>query len=465
MTVEYDEFLARKRRHIPPAGFDANAEGFGLFPFQAATVEWALHLGRAAIFADTGLGKTAMQLVWAHRVAEHTGKPILLLAPLAVAEQTRREAIKFGVPDVRVVRDGAEVLPGINITNYERLHRFDGIDVGGVVLDESSILKSFNGKIKAALVARFADVPYRLACTATPAPNDHVELGTHAEFLGVMTRTMMMARWFINDLSNTVAPWRLKKHAVESFWAWVTSWARCIGKPSDMGDYDDEGYDLPALNIHRHSVSVDITDDAGDGMLFRAPELSATQIHREKRRTAIPRAEAAAAIVAAEPDESWLVWCETNYDADALRATLPLSAFEVRGSHKPEQKAERLLRFADEGGVMFTKPGIAGMGLNYQHCARQVFVGLSFSYERFYQAVRRSWRFGQTRPVDAHVIMAPTEAVTWKVIQRKQGEHEIMKVSMFSASRRAVASAARRGTYFPTPCGVIPTWLHTEQPR
>lgn len=458
---DYEDFIRRKSRAAEPSGFDLHIDSGPMFPWQRRTVEWALRLGRAALFADTGLGKTIMQLSWAHEVVRHTSRPVLLLTPLAVAEQTVREARKFGMPNVRHVKDGRDVTgPGVWVCNYERLHHFDPCAFGGVVLDESSILKNALGHTRNKLIDSFMATPYRLACTATPAPNDYTELGNHSEFLGAMDEAIMRARWFINDLSDTVAPWRLKGHAEDDFWRWVTSWARCIGKPSDMGDFSDDGYSLPRLHIHQHRVKVDLIEGRQDGMLFRLPELSATSVHDEKRRTVDDRAAEVAGLIAAEPDEPWIVWCETNYEQDALVATLP-DAIDVRGNQSPEEKADRLLQFTDLGGVIITKPKIAGMGLNWQHCARMAFVGGSYSYEAFYQAVRRSWRFGQDREVHAHVVMATTEAAMWHAINRKSDEHEQMKVKMYETSRRAARSFNNRDPYSAQHKAPVPSWLHT----
>lgn len=457
--MDYHAMLAAKAPSVNPCGFAATIDDGILFPFQRAIVEWAIGLGRAAIFADTGLGKTGMQLTWAHHVALHTGKPVLLLAPIAVGQQTIGEAIHFGIPDVRQVKDGSQVRPGINVCNYERLHLFDSSVFGGVVLDESSILKNYSGKVKKDLCDRFACVPYRLACTATPAPNDYLELGNHSEFLGIMTSHKMIARWFISDQSEA-GSYRLKGHAVGPFWDWVTSWARCIGVPSDMGDYSDEGYVLPELRVHRHTVSVDITNDKDDGTLFRRAEASATMIHKEKRRTVMQRARASAEL-AMQDSEPCIVWVETNYDADAVLSLIP-GAMDLRGSTPDPQKEAILRDFTAKGGVIVTKPGIAGMGLNWQHCARMVFAGLSYSYEGYYQAVRRAYRFGQKRPVDVHIIMAATEAAMWMVIDRKANDHNAMKLEMFAASRRACARIARTDDYNPTHLAPIPSWLRTE---
>lgn len=463
--MSYEEHIARKGIVVPLAGFDVIEDRPWLYPFQRDTVAWALKLGRSAIFADTGLGKTRMQLAWASRVVERLrtegrSPTVLLLAPLAVGAQTVREAERVGLTDVRLVRSQDDVSDGINVVNYDVLHKFDLPAFGGVVLDESSILKSYTGTTKRALVEGCKDVPYRLACTATPAPNDHLELGNHAEFLGVMSSHQMIARWFISDQSE-MGTYQLKGHAVRPFWDWVASWARCIGVPSDIGPYSDAGYVLPRLDVQIHHVAVDIVDGRADGALFREIELSATSIHREKRRTASERARRVAELVSAEPGEAWLVWCETNYEAEALTAVLP-GAVEVSGDQTPEVKADRLLGFAERGGILITKPKIAGFGMNWQNCARIAFVGGSYSYEAFYQAVRRCWRFGQPREVVCHVVMATTEAAMWRVVHGKSEAHGEMKQSMFAASRRAAARAAATIDYHPTHIAPLPKWLESR---
>lgn len=458
--TDYATFIANKsdRGRFVGAGLPARNLPPALFPFQSETVEWALNLGRAAIFADTGLGKTLMQLAWAREVAEQAG-PVLILTPLAVTGQTVREAARFGI-EAHAVRERVEVGTGIHVTNYERLHLFDPSAFSGIVLDESSILKNYTGTTRRALTEAFSATPYRLACTATPAPNDHLELGTHAEFLGIMSSHRMIARWFIAD-QKEAGSYRLKGHAVKPYWDWVTSWARCIGRPSDMGPYSDVGYDLPPLVERTHLVAVDMTQDAGDGRLFREAELSATSMHREARLTAPERARLTAELVRAEPGEAWIVWVDTNYDADEVRALLP-EAVEVRGDDSDEHKVFSLLGFSERGGVLITKPGIAGMGLNWQHCARMVFNGITFSFERYYQAVRRSYRFGQSREVHAHVVIGRTEAGKVGVLARKAAEHEAMKAEMFAASRRAASRAAKVDEYQPTHAGRIPSWLRSQ---
>jgi len=450
--MSYAEFLAQKAVKVPDVGLtEIPALHEALFPFQRDAVAWALRRGRAALFEECGLGKTVQQLEW----ARHVPGDVLILTPLAVAAQTAAEAARFGI-DARVSRDGTRAAQ-ITIANYEQLPKFDPSAFAGVVLDESSILKNFMGSTKRAILDAFAATPFKLACTATPAPNDHLELGNHAEFLGVMSSHEMIARWFINDTS-TFGTYRLKGHAVTDFWDWVASWARCISRPSDLG-YADEGFDLPPLHVHQHQVQVDVVEGRADGMLFRLPELSATSVHGEKRRTVESRAAHVAALVAAEPAESWLIWCDTNYEADALAGSMP-DAVDVRGSATAEEKEAALLAFArGETRVLVTKPRIAGFGMNWQQCARVAFVGPTFSYEQYYQAVRRCWRFGQRRPVHVHVVMADTEAQVFAIMQAKAGDHEGMKVNMYAAMRRATTVRNDRPSYEPTVAAPFPVFL------
>ncbi len=619
--VSYESWLRDKlsapveARPVPHGELHAR-----LFPFQVQIVAWALALGRAAIFAGCGLGKTAMQLEWARWVAAHTGRPVLILAPLAVSQQTIAEGALMGI-GVTYVRDASEVATAttwVLISNYERLDALPVEEMGGVVLDESSILKAFMGKTKRALVSRCASVEYRLACTATPAPNDHMEIGNHAEFLGVMQGSDMLTRWFINDTSN-FGTYRLKGHAVESFWDWVASWAVCCALPSDIG-HSDDGYLLPELRTIPEWVTVDLTEGASEGAFYRSIETSATSIHKEKRRTLADRVARVAELVAAESTESWIVWCETDYESEALARAIP-DAVEVRGSDRMEHKERAALWFAEqfneecrclrakndsstteptteptrasgsgrgrnktrstlvaesatpttpsiarstrrtsrstsktirssdlpsgssptgslplttagssmlreegarsasaaeeslaEGGctsttatslaaseassarhatsdsagftttrtgssappctcgalsagrrrVLISKPSLFGLGMNWQHVARQAFVGATWSYELFYQAVRRSWRFGQRRPVDVHVVMSTTELVMWETLDAKQQAHDSMRAGMTAAMRRAQAQASPRAAYAPSLEMRIPEWLRTE---
>lgn len=452
---DYAAFLAGKAPKPQAVGVEPRNMPAHLFDYQADCVAFALRQGRAAMFLDTGLGKTRIQLEWATQAADASNGRALLLTPLAVARQIEREGLSLGY-NVRVIRSQDDARDGINICNYDRLGALDTVQFGAVSLDESSILKSFTGATTRALIASFADHRFKLASTATPAPNDHMELGTHSEFLSQMRNVEMLSRWFINDTATASQQWRIKGHAVDAFWDWVSSWARCAETPADLG-YDASRFVLPALNIHRHKAAGDTRAPAG--MLF-ASELSATNIHAVKRETAQSRADAVATLVAAEPDETWVIWCDNDAEADALMAAVP-SAVEVRGSHSPDRKEESLAAFANgDARYIITKPSVAGMGLNWQHAARMAFVGRSFSYEAWYQAVRRCWRFGQTRPVDVHLIVAEGEEQIGRVIDRKAGDHRIMKRAMASAMARSrETKAATRIRYEPTHMGRLPQWI------
>ncbi|RAI01133.1 helicase [Acuticoccus sediminis] len=460
----YRDHIARKAIAFDPAGFrvDEATIPSSLFPHQRHGVQFALECGRAALFYDTGLGKTRTALAWGDQVMRKTGKPVLMLAPLAVGTQHVREAVELGVEAEQSRTGSAPVSPKVVVTNYERLKDVNPDLWGGVILDESSVLKSFTGKTTRALIKSFKRTPYRLCCTATPAPNDHTELGQHSQFLGVMDAPEMLSRWFIADQTN-MGRYRLKKPAVGPFWDWVASWARCVSKPSDLG-FSDEGFQMPELVMHRHLVAADRSANAGgekDGQarLFRVPDTSATSIHREKRLTSAMRAEQVARIVSAEPDESWVIWVETDYDADAVHAVLD-GVVEVRGSMSIEKKEERLRAFSDgEVRVLLSKPSLAGFGLNWQHCARMAFMGLSFSYESFYQAVRRCWRFRQARDVHVHVVCADTEDAIWHAVNRKAGDHDVMKAEMTAAMARAARKSGVRLSYIPEQEARLPAWM------
>jgi DNA modification methylase len=427
---DYDSFIAAKNRRAVNVGFDPMPITAPLFPFQKHVVEWAIKKGRAAMFEECGLGKTLQQLEWAAQVAAHTGGSVLVLTPLAVASQTLAEAQRFGIA-ARIVRHAEDVALGINITNYEKLDLFDGIEFAGVVLDESSILKNFTGKTRIKLTDRFKSTPHRLCCTATPSPNDYAEFGQHADFLGICTPGQMLATFFINDTFNT-GDWRLKKHAEAEFWEWVASWASCVGRPSDIG-FDDDGYILPSLNLK--TITVDVDESAGEGSeeLFKHATLSATTMHKELRETADARADAVADLVN-NSDDLWIVWCNTNVEADALMARIP-DATEVRGSDKPEHKENKLAAFTNGNTrVLISKPSICGFGMNWQHCRNVAFVGLSYSFEDFYQALRRSYRFGQQHEVNAYIVQARTEGAILATVKRKMEQHQQMQERMKMAS-------------------------------
>lgn len=422
---------------------------------QIAAVDFALNHGKTACFLDTGLGKSLCELEWARQISEYTGKPSLILTPLAVAAQMVREGEKFGI-DARQIKEQSDVGAGVMVANYERLQKLDPDSFGGVVLDESSILKSFAGQTRAKLQAAFIDVPFKLAATATPSPNDHMELGNHAEFLGVMRQQEMLSRWFINDTSTASQDWRLKGHAIEDFWSWVASWSRCATVPSDLGG-DDTGYILPEIDRHLHVVHADRQTDAGEGMLFRIPEMSATSFHKEKRLTLRQRCEAAAEL--ANHDKPVTVWCETNEESTMLAGMID-GAAEVRGNQTTEEKERRLMGFVDgDFRAIVTKPKLAGFGVNWQHCAHAVFASISFSYEQHYQAVRRSHRFGQKERVRNDIVISDTENSIWQVIHGKAEKHAEMKRRMAEAMKRAQSDSEVRVKYDRPLDLAFPKWL------
>lgn len=624
----YHDLIAGSIVRAERVGIDAIDLPAAMREHQRAATTFALEQGRAALFLDTGLGKSLCAFAWADNVARHTGKPVLMLAPLGVLAQHKAEAERFGYT-AHVSRQDLDVplSPALCLTNYDRLAKFNPRVFGGIVLDESSIIKNFSGVTTRKLMEFGAQIPFRLACTATPAPNDHMELGQHAQFLGVMSSSEMLSRWFIVDQSE-MGHYRLKRHAVDSFWSWLASWARCAERPSDLGG-DDTGYILPELDLRRHIVRTDITTDAGEkygqALLFRLPSASATSIHKEKRLTADDRARriaelvlgvdacgnlntpsaAAPSISPTQPSESvekpkggrrkktpatcasttsetalispappssrpittadagndtpltprsgigqksshghdaqsgnatgdsaprsalaqpitnacspnkadaarsatlnmatrqgdaspsiiatppvgsadffaqtaikdlensettpiafaepWIIWCETDYDQDAIERLLGDLAFSVRGSMDADRKvAIQDAWIRGERPIFITKPSIFGFGCNYQHCARVAFVGLSFSYEAFYQAVRRCWRYGQSRPVTVHVACAETEETIWQTIVRKRDDHQAMKAAMRVAMARAVEVRATKLDYQPQAQAALPAWL------
>lgn len=452
----YLDFIAAKGSAAASVGFKADSLPERLFVHQRRAVEFALEKGRSALFLDTGLGKSGCEAVFADKVAAETGKPSLILTPLAVARQMQRECAAFGV-QAEIIREQADVTGDapVYIANYERLAKLDARAFGGVVLDESSILKSFTGSTKRALVETFRLTPYRLAATATPAPNDHMEIGQHAEFLGVMGSMEMLCRWFINDTSTASQDWRLKGHAKDQFWQWVASWARAASLPSDLGG-DDEGFILPPLQTELHVCSVDLVTGADDS-LFRMPDNSATSIHKEKQATLEDRVRRSAEIANAHSGPV-VVWCERDDESAALTKAIP-DAVEVKGSMPLEKKEATLESFTlGESRVIVTKPKLAGFGLNWQHADCQVFASLSHSYEAYYQAVRRSWRFGQKKPVTAHIVIAETETGIWRNVQRKSADHDRMKVAMARAMGEAQMESKRK-KYVRAPSVDLPDFM------
>lgn len=427
MHPDYAAFLQAKRIVAEPTGFEPDMASIhpGAFDWQRAIIAWACRRGKAAIWADCGLGKSLMQLHWAQQVCRHTGGNVLILTPLAVARQTQREGDKFGIA-VTVCRTQEDVQPGINVTNYEMLGHFDPAQFVGLVLDESSILKAFEGSMRKAITSFAAAMTYRLACTATPAPNDLIELTNHAEFLGVMSGKEIIALFFTQD-GNTTHAWRLKGHAKKDFWRWVASWAVALRKPSDLG-YRDEGFVLPP--IHRRQITVDMGEvpQATDGaQLYLFPvEAQTLQERRNAKKVSIAdRVQATADLVNASSDP-WVVWCNLNAESQALARAIP-DAVEITGSDSDTHKEQAMLDFAaGRIRVLVTKPSIAGFGMNWQHCAHMAFVGLSDSYEQLYQAERRCWRFGQRRPVQVYVVTSELEGAIVRNIQRKEQEATAM---------------------------------------
>jgi len=431
--MSYADFLAAKAEHRWQHGPDVDPDNVDpiLHRWQRDVTAWAVRTGRAAVFADCGLGKTFVQLQWAHLVAERT----LILAPLSVARQTVREARKLSM-DVTYVRDASE-LPdtGVAITNYEMADKVGADWCDAVVLDESSILKAVDGKTRRRLTDMYQHVPYRLACSATPAPNDVAELTNHAEFLGVMPRNEMLAAYFVHD-SDT--GWRLKGHAAEAMYTWMASWAVALRKPSDLG-YDDTGYLLPPLTVVPEVVRVEVVPD---GQLF-ATDLGGVGGRATVRRETLDARVARTVEIAQEHDEPIIVWCGLNDEATAVAAALGDQAVNVPGAWKPEDKAAALEDFQDgRVRVLVTKPSIAGFGMNFQHCARQVFCGIGDSYEAYYQAIRRSWRYGQDREVTAHVVVSELEEQIVENVRRKERDADRMNAQLVAAVARRIAMEA-----------------------
>lgn len=458
MTAQcaYESFIARKSAAPPLSGIEAKRIAKHLYPHQVDLVRWALRRGRAAIFADTGLGKSVCLIEWARHVSKR-GR-VLVLTPLAVASQIVAEATRFGVA-AHYMRTDDGVTP-IVVTNYEMLHAFDPSAFVGVVIDESSILKAFTGATRNGLIAAFANTPFRLALTATPAPNDFTELGNHSEFLGIKTRTEMLAEYFVHDGGST-QDWRIKGHAIQPFWRWVATWGAVVKMPSDLG-HDDGAFRLPPKFQHEHVVEVDDDAARAAGMLFAADATTLSDQRRVRRSTIERRVAIAAEIV--KGDEPAVVWCELNDEGDALEAAIPGSV-QVAGSDDLDVKIERLEGFAaGRCRVLISKSKIAGFGLNWQHCARVVFVGASHSYEQTYQAERRCWRFGQKRDVHVHFIRARTEGAVIANYRRKEADAARMAAEMTAQVGEAVRAEVRGSgrefnPYQPSIPMTVPSWL------
>lgn len=433
MSDAYRQLIARKLAMIAPTGLTAFPPfPDGLFPHQSALIAWALRRGRCAIFADTGLGKTRMQLVWAWIIHVVTGLDILILAPLAVAAQTVAEGELLDI-HVTLCRDGADVCKGINITNYDRLHRFDPKRFGAVVLDESSCIKHHDSRMLQLLMDAFAHAQFKLCASATPAPNDWTELGTHAEFLGICKRVEMLAEFFVHDGGDTQT-WRLKGHARELFWRWVSSWGAMVRSPADLG-FDARAYQLPPLRVHEHIVR---SPQNSVGMLFPMEAQTLSERRGARRDSLDARVGACVAQVIAESNEPWVIWCDLNAEGDALTAAIP-GAIQVAGADDIDTKEARLYGFVrGDFKLLVTKSSIAGWGSNWQHCARMAFVGVTDSFEAYYQAIRRAWRFGQKRPVDVHIFASEAEGAVVANLRRKERDALTMAEALSAQTREAV---------------------------
>jgi len=454
--MDYQEFIKSKSLNAVSAGFEATNLNQALWLHQKPIVEWACKRGKAAIFADTGMGKTLMQLEWAKQVATHTLKPVLLLAPLAVGKQTEREAEKFDIDaSVKYVREPDHAYD-IQITNYEMLDRFNPSDYSGIVLDESSILKGQSGAYRKMLTEFAKDIPYRLSCTATPSPNDFMELGTQCEFLGVMSQVEMLAMYFTHDGSET-QKWRLKGHAVAKFWEWMATWSVVISSPSDLG-FESDSYDLPPLSIDKVVLDAKVKNG-----LFADVARGLTDVRTAKKASVQDRVSACAEWVNSL-DEPCLVWAESNEESELLTAAIN-GAVEVAGSHKQDVKEDRLLGFASgKYPILVSKAKIAGFGMNYQNSCKMAFVGPTYSFEQFYQSVRRQWRFGQTKHVQVKVFMTEELEGVHDIMLNKLENDKLMRSEMVKVMSEAmkaeiIGSVAIKTNYNPIAPASIPSFL------
>ena len=461
--MNYHEFIKNKAIVYQPSGFDCTERNENLFGWQNDIVRWALRKGKCAIFSDCGTGKTRMLLQWANMVHKHENRAVLILAPLAVAQQAKAEGVLCGI-DVKVVRDQSECENGLNITNYEMLQHFDASFFCGVVLDESSIIKHKDGKTRQMIQDMFEKTAYKLCCTATPAPNDFMELGTHAQFLGVMKQTEMLATFFVHDGGET-QNWRLKGHAEKKFFEWVAGWAACFKRPQDLG-YEEEGYELPDLRIHEETVESTSTELIDGQMMMFAPVGKTLLERRSARRNSLQDRVNRAAEIANATGEQVLVWCDLNSESKALTEAIN-GAVEVEGSMSLEEKEKGITGFLKgENRVLVSKPSIAGFGINAQNAHIEIFVGLSDSFEAYYQAVRRCWRFGQDKPVDVYIIISDAEGAVKENIQRKQRDAERMTDELIGFTREFLQSDLKQtkrdvDEYYAFEQMEVPEWMRT----
>ena len=443
--MNYQEFLKTKELQTIQAGFDVPDEWLSplLFDFQRDIVRWALKKGKCAILTGCGTGKSFMLLEWAYCVHRQTGGKVLILSPLSVVKQTAHEAEKFHICEVNVCRSADDVRDGVNITNYEMIEHFDPSQFVGVVLDESSIIKSFTSKTQGDLTDRFHRTPYKLLCTATIAPNDYTEIGTSCEFLGIMSRTEMLATYFVHDGGKT-SDWRLKKAGVSKFWEWFATWAIYFNSPSDLG-YEIKGYDLPELRMQTILTKSEVEDYQ---MFVKVAET--LQERREARKESMDDRTQKAYELTQSDMSQWLLWVDYNDESDMLRRKIP-ECVEIKGSDDAEVKAQASVDFAD-GNIrcLVSKPSIFGFGSNFQSCHNMIFCGLSDSYERFYQAVRRCWRFGQTQEVNVYIILSEKEISILENIKRKQSQMDEMQKRMTALMREVTLSEIKHTTRITT---------------
>lgn len=433
--MQYQEFLKSKAKSHVISGFDVDYSALNIncFEFQKFIIKRALKCGKYAIFADCGLGKTLMQLEWAYQVSTHTNKPVLILAPLAVSGQTISEGLKFNIPVKRYLFE-SEIDNGIYITNYDQIENINASLFSGIVLDESSILKNFEGQTKKKIIDSFRNTPYKLACTATPSPNDPMELGNHSEFLDVMSRNEMLAMYFVHDGGET-AKWRLKGHAIKSFYQFIGTWAFMLSNPKDIG-FEMTGYDLPSLNLIEKQIK---TDKRENGLLFNDTAVSAIDFNSELRITKLDRLSEVVSIVNENKTENFIIWIKQNEEGEYLRKLIP-DAIEVKGSDTNEFKEKHLLGFANnEFRVLITKTKIAQFGLNYQNCNNQIFASLDFSFEGLYQAIRRSYRFGQKNEVNIYLITTDTMQNVINSINQKQKQFEFMQKELSESVNKSIS--------------------------
>lgn len=423
---DYNLFLKEKEEKRVASGFEVKDSELNsnLFDWQREIVKWCLKKGKCALFEDTGMGKTIQQLAWADAIVKHTNGKVLIVAPLAVSKQTAQEGEKFGIK-VNIIENEDDIKEGISVTNYEKLHKFDLSQFIGVCLDESSILKSYSGKTTMELIDTFRYTPYKLSCSATPSPNDYTELGNQAEFLNVMTMSEMLATYFINDASHGNG-WRLKGHSEIEFYKWITEWAILINNPSNLG-YDGSKFILPKLNINKIIIESDTWDT---NTLFAIPAETLGE-RREARKSSIPQKIDKIRELISRMD-SCLVWCDFNYESEELKKAIP-EGYEIKGSDTPEYKEKGMTGFSTgEVKYLISKPSICGFGMNWQNCNNMIFCGLSDSYEQFYQAIRRCWRFGQKKEVNVYVIISDKETNILENIKKKETQHQNMSKNMIS---------------------------------